>query len=519
MKRRYDSRVKSLQFQPGDFVWYYCPRRKQGRYQKWRRLCTIYRVEERLNDVLYRLKVSPRSRALVAHIDRLRAFEGESPAVWDKVLPHGRSERSEETVGPSPASRRGSLVLDSSDNHRWSAEKVDHVASSHTNKERGDVGISTSCLSGPVTKAADTRAAGRTSEGFAFRSQRQACEPRSPANGIVGPHGGELPHSLSPESKSREAICSALPADCTPVQPSSRLLRPPEQRRRPVRFRKVIRKNKDLIDSRVQANELTEMSANSGKRFCRTEQQRKKRRERAKSPWSCSLCEREPFGSIAGFRNHVIIAHGKNCSWNGVISEPRDDKHRDDLIAAVRNSQSHRRNKRRRCDTAGTAEQNVARDMETSSSSSSSPAVVSTLSDVSPPPVIRCCRVRLSPPKPVNSASVAAPVTGVSSFVAAETAGSRQSLPPNRRRSRETQTPIGGQFHLPDDVTMQFLIDHVYSNPGVSVHGLMRLIQDARPGGWVPDERDVVMELAFHGIVMSAGRLAQIVKEQYDLVA
>jgi hypothetical protein len=93
MKKRYDGRVKCIQFQPGDFVWYYCPRRKQGRYQKWRRLCTIYRVEERLNDVLYRLKVSPRSRSLVAHIDRLRAFEGEPPAVWDKVLPHGRSER------------------------------------------------------------------------------------------------------------------------------------------------------------------------------------------------------------------------------------------------------------------------------------------------------------------------------------------------------------------------------------------------------------------------------------------
>ena len=66
---------------------------------------------------------------------------------------------------------------------------------------------------------------------------------------------------------------------------------------------------------------------------------------------------------------------------------------------------------------------------------------------------------------------------------------------------------------------MQYLIDHVYRNPGVSAHGLMRLIQDARPSGWVPDERDVVMELALHGIVMSAGRLAQIVNEQYDLVA
>jgi hypothetical protein len=458
MKKRYDGRVKCMQFQPGDFVWYYCPRRKQGRYQKWRRLCTIYRVEERLNDVLYRLKVSPRSRPLVAHIDRLRAFEGEPPAVWDKVLPHGRSERCEKTVGPSPASRRGSPVLESSNNHRWPAEEVDHVSGSRTN-ERGDVGMYSSCLSVPVNNAADTRAAEPKSGELASRGKRQAYAPRSPANDIVVSHGGELPHSLSPESISREAVCCAPPAGCTPVKSSSRLLRPPEQRRRPIRFRKVKRKNKDIIDSRVKANEFSEMSADSGNRSRRTEQQKKKRRERAKGPWFCSLCEREPFGSIAGFRSHVIVAHGKDCSWNGLISDPRDNKHRDDLIAAVRNSQRHRRNKRRRCDAAGTSEQNVEPDVERSSSSSSSPAAVSTLSDVSsPPPVIRCCRVRLSPPKPVNCESVVAPVSEASSFVAADTAGSRQSLPPNRRRSRETQTPIRGQLHLPDDVTMQYLI-------------------------------------------------------------
>jgi hypothetical protein len=303
------------------------------------------------------------------------------------------------------------------------------------------------------------------------------------------------------------------------VQSSSRLLRPPEQRRRPIRFCKVKRKNKDIIDSREKANELSEMSADSGKRFRRTEQQKKKRRERAKGPWFCSLCEREPFGSIAGFRNHVIVAHGKDCSWNGLISDPRDNKHRDDLIAAVRNSQRHRRNKRRRCDAAGTSEQNVEPDVETSSSFSSSPAAVSTSSDVGLPPVIRCCRVRLSSPKPVNCESVVAPVPEASLCVAADTARNRQSLPLNRRRSRETQTPVRGQLHLPDDVTMKYLIDHVYSNPGVSVNGLTRLIQNARPRGWVPDERDVVMELVLHGIVLSAGRLAQIVNEQHDLVA
>jgi hypothetical protein len=131
-------------------------------------------------------------------------------------------------------------------------------------------------LSVPVNNAADTRAAEPTSGELASRSKRQAYAPRSPVNDIVGSHGGELPHSLLPELISREAVCSAPPAGCTPVQSSSRLLRPPEQRRRPIRFRKVKRKNKDIIDSRVKANEFSEMSADSGKRFRRTEQQKRK---------------------------------------------------------------------------------------------------------------------------------------------------------------------------------------------------------------------------------------------------
>jgi hypothetical protein len=52
MKQRYDARVKERSFTEGDYVWYYVPRRKQGRNQEWRRLCDIFRVNRRFNDVL-----------------------------------------------------------------------------------------------------------------------------------------------------------------------------------------------------------------------------------------------------------------------------------------------------------------------------------------------------------------------------------------------------------------------------------------------------------------------------------
>ena len=47
MKTRYNAKVHSIQLEPGMLVLYYCPQRKQGRYQRWRRLCKIGRVEKR----------------------------------------------------------------------------------------------------------------------------------------------------------------------------------------------------------------------------------------------------------------------------------------------------------------------------------------------------------------------------------------------------------------------------------------------------------------------------------------
>jgi len=82
-KTRYDQRVKSVQFEVGDFVWYFSPRKKPGLCGKWQlRTCGPYRVERRVNQVNYVVRKSPKAIPFICHIDRLRKFNGELPKRW-----------------------------------------------------------------------------------------------------------------------------------------------------------------------------------------------------------------------------------------------------------------------------------------------------------------------------------------------------------------------------------------------------------------------------------------------------
>ena len=123
------------------------------------------------------------------------------------------------------------------------------------------------------------------------------------------------------------------------------------------------------------------------KRNGRTEAQKKLRHERNEGPWTCGLCEHQPFGSIAGFRNHIIIEQKQNCSWTGKVTASKDEHHLAALTSSVRNSQLHRSAKRRR-------EEDQNR--EAPSPSTPSKSQQSSSSNLSPP-AVRCCRIRLSP--------------------------------------------------------------------------------------------------------------------------
>lgn len=229
-KRRYDAKLRSIILEPGSYAWYYCPRRRQGKYQKWRRLCTACRVERRLNDVTYCIQLSPRAKPFIAHVDRLRPLEGDPPPPW-KV--------------PQPPPPSVPVIVD----------------------------------------------------------------------GSVAP--------------STDATTSTYD------------LRPSTSRRLPARLRGI--KTTSGNDSHTtMENSLATPAAGRKPRVPRTDEQKRQRRERERGPWTCPLCSRPPYVSIAGLRGHVVLVHQQYCTWRGNVKPFDDDDHRRRIEETMRAGRRHR---------------------------------------------------------------------------------------------------------------------------------------------------------------------------------
>jgi hypothetical protein len=75
MKRRYDARVKAVEFKVDDQVWYFCPRSKVGTSPKWTSFYSgPFRVVRKVNDVNYVIQMTPRSRLQVVHVNKLKPY-------------------------------------------------------------------------------------------------------------------------------------------------------------------------------------------------------------------------------------------------------------------------------------------------------------------------------------------------------------------------------------------------------------------------------------------------------------
>ena len=73
MKRNFDVRVKPVEFQVNDLVWCFCPRAHPGTSPKWTRFYSRpYRVVRKVNDVNYVIQLTPRSRQIIVHVDKLK---------------------------------------------------------------------------------------------------------------------------------------------------------------------------------------------------------------------------------------------------------------------------------------------------------------------------------------------------------------------------------------------------------------------------------------------------------------
>jgi len=82
-KDRYDLKVKPVPFGVGDWVYYYCPRRRVGKSVKWTKFYSgPFLVVKVLGPVNLLIQKNARSKAQVVHVDKVKRCLGPTPKTW-----------------------------------------------------------------------------------------------------------------------------------------------------------------------------------------------------------------------------------------------------------------------------------------------------------------------------------------------------------------------------------------------------------------------------------------------------
>ena len=82
-KTDYDIRVKEQKFKVGDWVWYYYPRRYQGKSPKWQKnYIGPYLVVRVIEPANYVLQKSPRTKPFVVHVDKIKTCHSPPTLSW-----------------------------------------------------------------------------------------------------------------------------------------------------------------------------------------------------------------------------------------------------------------------------------------------------------------------------------------------------------------------------------------------------------------------------------------------------
>src|SRR5271165_2369663 len=103
-KTRYDSWVRAIRFEVGQYVLYTNPAAKPHLTQKWILQTTgPHLIVQKLNNVNYRIQLKPAGRVMTVHIDRLVRYEGEISNEWrrfaERLFPANTQGSSNPAVG------------------------------------------------------------------------------------------------------------------------------------------------------------------------------------------------------------------------------------------------------------------------------------------------------------------------------------------------------------------------------------------------------------------------------------
>ena len=88
MKTRYDLREQGILYSIGDLVWFANPKRKKKLSPKLQNLWDgPYTVMQKLNDVIYKIQLTPRARPRIIHRDRLAPYKGDNVSPFPSFRP------------------------------------------------------------------------------------------------------------------------------------------------------------------------------------------------------------------------------------------------------------------------------------------------------------------------------------------------------------------------------------------------------------------------------------------------
>ena len=111
-KRSYDLKVKPVDFEVGQWVYYLYQRRFKGRSPKWTSAYTgPYRIVHKIPPCNVVLAKSKRSNRFVVHIDKLKPFCGEPPPSWPlaegiDLAPIDKHDRPDEVPQPQDVEKQ-----------------------------------------------------------------------------------------------------------------------------------------------------------------------------------------------------------------------------------------------------------------------------------------------------------------------------------------------------------------------------------------------------------------------------
>ena len=102
-KKRYDLRVHKKVFTPGEWVWYFHPRRRIGRSPKWQKWYTgPFLVIKQVGPVDYQLQRSKRSAPFISHVDKLKTCLAGHPPSWSSMAAEPEHSDQPDTTGEPP---------------------------------------------------------------------------------------------------------------------------------------------------------------------------------------------------------------------------------------------------------------------------------------------------------------------------------------------------------------------------------------------------------------------------------